>query len=85
MPFTRTEVPENCLRKLVTNRGQQFRSRAFEGYLKQNDIKLYKTTPYYPWDTEEIKRLSSYFKRVDQCAQAKNKDWSVAKQVFIII
>ena len=48
VPFARTEVPENCLRKLVTNRGQQFRSRAFQRYLKQNDIKLYKTTPYYP-------------------------------------
>ena len=22
VPFARTEVPENCLRKLVTNRGQ---------------------------------------------------------------
>ena len=33
-------------RKLVTDRGQQFRLKELQQYLRQNDIKLRKTTAY---------------------------------------
>ena len=61
-------------RKLVTDRGQQFRLREFQQYLRQNDIKLRKTTPYSPWENGETERFNRCLKKINQCAHAVNKD-----------
>ena len=61
-------------RELVTDRGQQFRSKEFQKYLRQNDIKLCKTTTYSPWANGEIERLNRCLKVVNQCAHAEKKD-----------
>ena len=45
-------------RKIVTDRRQQFRSKEFQRHLKQNNIKLRKTTSYSPWANGEIERFN---------------------------
>ena len=43
--------------------------------MRQNDIKLRKTTPYSPWANGEIERFNRCLKKVNQCAHAESKDW----------
>ena len=62
-------------RKLLTDRGKQFRSKEFQQYLRRNEIKLRKTTPYSPWANGEIERINRCLKKVNQCAHAENKYW----------
>ena len=72
-------------RKLVTDRGQQLRSKEFQQYFWQNDIKLRKTMPYSPWGNGEIQRLNSCLKKVNQCTQAENKDWREELNKFLLL
>ena len=60
-------------RKLVFDTGQQFRSKEFQEYLRQNDIKLHKITPYSPWENGETERFNRCLKKVNQCAHAETK------------
>ena len=72
-------------RKLVTDRGQQFRSREFQQYLGQNDIKLRKTTPYSPWANGETEWFNRCLKKVNQCVHAENKDWREELNKFLLL
>ena len=72
-------------RRLVTGRGQQFRSKEFQQYLRQNDIKLRKTTPYYPWANGEIERCNRCIKKVNQCAHTENEDWRQKLNIFLLL
>ena len=72
-------------RKLVTDRGKQFSSREFHQYLRQNDIKLRKTTAYSPCANGEIERFNRCLKKVNQCAYAENKDWRQELNNFLLL
>ena len=73
------------LGKLVTDRGQQFRSKEFQQYLRQNDITLRKTTPYSPWANGEIERFNRCLEKVNQCGHAENKDWRQELNKFLLL
>ena len=73
------------LRKLVTDRGQQFTSKKFQQYLQRNNIKLRKTKPYSPWANGGIERFKRCLKKVDQCAHAENNDWRQDLNKFLLL
>ena len=41
--------------------------------------------PYSPWENGEIQRLNSCLKKVNQCAQAENKDWREELNKFLLL
>ena len=69
--------------ELVSDNGSQFISDETEGYLKQNNIKHRRVSPYWPSANGEIERFNRTLKKAIDCFAVEGKPWKKWLSAFM--